>query len=70
MKTVLNQRFIDNNKMMRALRAWEKDKRAYMTVENPNKNETNRPFIKVSMDEAYGKRKDYKFVKHREILND
>jgi hypothetical protein len=29
------------------LRSWEKGKRTMVTIENPNKNETNKRFIKI-----------------------
>ena len=34
--------------------AWQQGKNVVLTVENPNKNETNRRFIKVNAREVWG----------------
>ena len=34
--------------------AWKKGKRVMLTIENPNKNETNRPFIRVEASKVWG----------------
>lgn len=34
--------------------AWRKGKRGYITIANPNKNETNRRFIKVTFNQFFG----------------
>lgn len=35
------------NRLLCQLLAWEKGKRTMVTIENPNKNETNKRFIKI-----------------------
>lgn len=35
-------------------KAWAKGKRVMFTIENPNKNETNRPFIRVHANDMKG----------------
>ena len=37
----------NGTKMLRQLKMWSKGKRTMITVENPNKNETNKRFIRV-----------------------
>lgn len=37
----------ETEKYMNKLDAWAKGQKVYFTVQNPNKNETNKPFIKV-----------------------
>jgi len=34
--------------------AWAKGKRAMLTIANPNTNETNKPFIRVSASDIWG----------------
>lgn len=34
------------------LNSWTRNKRALMTIENPNKNETNKRFIKVPINDS------------------
>lgn len=38
--------------------AWLKGKNPWITIENPNKNETNKRFIKVRMNDVNGTAKD------------
>lgn len=37
----------ETEKYLNRLDAWSKGKKVWFTVPNPNKNETNKPFIKV-----------------------
>jgi hypothetical protein len=37
------------------LKAWAKSKTVYMTIENPNKEETNKKFIRVPLEHLIGK---------------
>lgn len=59
-------------KVMNQLRHWERGKRTVVTIPNPNKNETNKRFIRVEGNHpaAFGpwKREDRK--KTREMAND
>jgi len=41
-------------KMMNKLTAWRAKKNPWLTVENPNNNETNKKFIKVRANEYWG----------------
>jgi hypothetical protein len=41
-------------KYLNKLKAWMKGKDVFFTIENPNKLETNRKFIRVSGRELYG----------------
>lgn len=34
--------------------AWQKGKNVVLTLPNPNKNETNRPFIRINAREVWG----------------
>jgi hypothetical protein len=40
--------------------AWEKGQNPWLTIENPSKNETNRPFIRVRADNLWGDPKNSK----------
>ena len=39
--------------MQNKLEAWLKGKRVMLTIENPNKNETNKKFIRVNANEVW-----------------
>lgn len=39
--------------MQNKLEAWSKGKRVMLTIENPNKNETNKRFIRVNANEVW-----------------
>tara|TARA_B100000768_G_scaffold53034_2_gene51509 strand:- start:386 stop:646 length:261 start_codon:yes stop_codon:yes gene_type:complete len=41
-------------RQIRQREAWKKGKRVVLTIENPNKTETNRRFIKVSGKDLWG----------------
>lgn len=40
-------------KMINKRKAWDAGKNVVVTIENPNKNETNRPFIRVNASEVW-----------------
>ena len=40
--------------------AWLKGKNVVLTIENPNKNQTNKPFIRVNASEMWG---DYRYAR-------
>ena len=42
-----------SNKMQNQLRAFLKGKRVMVTIANPNKSETNKPYIKVPANEVW-----------------
>jgi hypothetical protein len=39
---------------MNQLHAWRKGKRVILTIQNPNKNETNKPYIRVNARDYWG----------------
>lgn len=41
-------------RIMNQLAAWKKNKNVVLTIENPNKNETNKPFIRVKAHDVWG----------------
>lgn len=42
----------EGDKMLDLQRAWVKGQNPWITIENPNKNETNKKFIRVKMNET------------------
>jgi len=42
----------EGDKMLDLQRAWAKGQNPWMTIENPNKNETNKRFIRVKMNDT------------------
>ncbi len=42
------------DRIMNQLLAWKAGKNVVITIENPNKNETNKKFIRVNAREHYG----------------
>ena len=42
----------EGDKMLDLQRAWVKGQNPWMTIENPNKNETNKKFIRVRMNDT------------------
>jgi len=44
-------------RLLNQIKAWKKGKNVVLTVANPNKNETNKPFIKISGKQAWGSHK-------------
>lgn len=41
-------------RIMNQLKAWKKNKNVVLTIENPNKNETNKRFIRVRAHDVWG----------------
>jgi hypothetical protein len=41
-------------RVMNQLKAWQAGKNVVVTIENPNKNETNKKFIRVNARDIYG----------------
>ena len=39
--------------------AWKKGKKVFLTVENPNSRETNKPFVRVPATDVWGKYMPY-----------
>lgn len=42
----------DGDKMLDLQKAWAKGQNPWITIENPNKNETNKKFIRVKMNDT------------------
>ena len=42
------------NRLNNQVKAWRRGKKVMLTVHNPNKKETNKPFIKVPARQAWG----------------
>lgn len=40
--------------MLHKVEAWKAGKKGYVTMENPNKSETNRRFIRVTLNSYFG----------------
>jgi hypothetical protein len=57
----------EGTNMLNKVHAWMKGKRGWVTIENPNKQETNRRFIKVSFEEFF--KGTYKEVMSRHKKN-
>ena len=43
-----------SDRLLNQQRAWLAGKNVVVTIENPNKNQTNKPFIKVNGSEVFG----------------
>jgi hypothetical protein len=48
-----------SDRVMNQLRAWKQNKNVVLTIENPNKNETNKRFIKVKAFDYWGSPKKF-----------
>jgi hypothetical protein len=46
-------------KMVNIVRAWRDGKNPWVTIENPNQNETNKKYIKVKANHYFGDFKKY-----------
>ena len=57
----------ESSKAFNKIDAWRAGKRGYVTIANPNKQETNRRFIKVTYEQYFGG--TYKDVKARSRPN-
>jgi hypothetical protein len=55
--------------MYNKLIAWRSGKKGWVTIPNPNPNETDRPFVRVSFDRYFGHGRDYKSVKFGDNSN-
>jgi hypothetical protein len=59
-RSSIGYRDAPDQRMLNKIRALNKGKDVVFTMANPNKNETNRPFIKVKMDgKLHLKRQQY-----------
>ena len=43
-----------SRRLMNQQAAWQNGKNVVVTIQNPNKNETNKPFIKVNARDIWG----------------
>ena len=43
-----------SQRLLNQQKAWAAGKNVVVTIENPNKNQTNKPFIRVNAFEAWG----------------
>lgn len=50
--SVMRKEKYEGDKMLDLQRAWSKGQNPWMTIENPNKNETNKRFIRVKMNDT------------------
>lgn len=48
-----------SERVINQLQAWKKNKNVVLTIENPNKNETNKRFIKVKAFDYWGSPKKF-----------
>tara|TARA_Y100001963_G_C6556220_1_gene342149 strand:- start:386 stop:646 length:261 start_codon:yes stop_codon:yes gene_type:complete len=46
--------------------AWAKGKKVFLTIENPNKNETAKPFIRVPAEHVWKKYEPYRMKQSSE----
>jgi len=56
-KNAMRRDYLENGQLERLnnqIKAWKKMKNVMLTVPNPNKNETNKRFIRVSAREFWG----------------
>lgn len=59
-KSSMSTRINDKGlRIMNQKNAWLSGKNVVMTIENPNKSQTNKPFIKVNASEIWG---DYRYA--------
>lgn len=52
------------DKIMHKHKAWRDGKKGNVTIANPNADEKDKPFIKVSFNRYFGNGSDYKTVKY------
>ena len=53
----MRREYLENNHVLRALNQYDaycKNKQVRVTIANPNKNETNKPFIRVNARDVWG----------------
>jgi hypothetical protein len=53
----------EGDKLYNKLIAWRSGKNGWITIPNPNPNETDRRFIRVSFNSYFGKGRDFKTIK-------
>lgn len=54
-KRAMRQDYLaSGDRIMNQLMAWKKGKNVVLTIENPNKNETGKRFIKVNARDVWG----------------
>lgn len=53
----------EGDKLYNKLMAWRAGKKGWVTVPNPNTNETDKPFIRVTFDRYFGHGRDFKSIK-------
>lgn len=53
----------EGDKMANKLAAWRAGKKGWVTIANPNPNETDKPFVKISFDRHFGHGRDFKSIK-------
>lgn len=46
-------------KLNAKVQAWKRGKKVFLTIDNPNKNETAKPFIRVPATQVWGKYTPY-----------
>ncbi len=57
-KAVRRDRALLNDRLEK-WNAWKKGKKVFLTVENPNSRETNKPFVRVPATDVWGKYMPY-----------
>ena len=57
-KAVRRDRALLNDRLEK-WHAWKKGKKVFLTVENPNSRETNKPFVRVPATDVWGKYMPY-----------
>ena len=57
-KAVRRDRALLNDRLEK-WNAWKKGKKVFLTVENPNSRETNKPFVRVPATDVWGKYQPY-----------
>lgn len=57
-KAVRRDRALLNDRLEK-WNAWKKGKKVFLTVENPNSRETNKPFVRVPASDVWGKYMPY-----------
>ena len=73
-KSVLKARRIEYKNTMNRLNnqvsAWRRGKRVMLTIHNPNKKETNKPFIRVNALDVWGHPREMSDMYNRKRKND
>ena len=73
-KSVLKSRRLDYNNTMSQLnnqvKAWRRGKKVMLTIQNPNKKETNKPFIRVNALDVWGPPREMSDMYSKKRKND